>query len=253
MRFSGDARVWARRLFVGLLWVALWQGAYLLIGRDIYFPSPLAVLESLFRLVTEWGTWRIVGWSTYRTLYAIAVSVVLGVALGFAGGLSRTVHILINPMIVVFKSTPVVSVIILAILWFRSSEVPIFAGVLMCLPLVFNATVAGVRGTDVKLIEMCRFYRVRRFEMLKNLYFPSAKPYISASVVSVIGVCWKAVAAAEVLSMPRLSIGAQLFHAKTGFDPALLFAWTILIILLSYIFETLYARASGYDRTAKHQ
>jgi NitT/TauT family transport system permease protein len=253
MRFSDGARVWARRLFVVLLWVALWQGAYLLINRDIYFPSPLAVLESLFRLLTERESWLIVGWSTYRTLYAIVVSVVLGVALGFAGGLSRTVHTLINPLMIVLKSTPVVSIIILAILWFRSSDVPIFAGVLMCLPLVFNATVAGVRGTDVKLIEMCRFYRVRRLEMLKSLYFPSAKPYISASVVSVIGVCWKAVAAAEVLSMPRLSIGAWLFRAKAGLDPALLFAWTILIILLSFIFETLYARASGYDKTAKHQ
>ncbi len=253
MRFSGSARVWARRLFVVLLWVVLWQLAYLLINRDIYFPSPLAVLESLFRLLTEQESWRIILWSTYRTLYAIAVSVVLGVVLGFAGGLSRTVHMLINPLMVVLKSTPVVSVIILAILWFRSSDVPIFAGVLMCQPLVFNATVAGVRGTDVKLIEMCRFYKVRRLEQLNSLYFPSAKPYISASVVSVIGICWKAVAAAEVLSMPRLSIGARLFHAKTGLDPALLFAWTILIILLSFIFETLYARASGYDKTAKHQ
>jgi NitT/TauT family transport system permease protein len=254
MKRSGSAAAaWSRRLLILLLWAAIWQAAYLIIGRDIYFPSPLAVFRALFQILAERESWTVIGWSLYRTICAIAVSVVLGAALGMAGGLSRSFYAAVNPLMVVLKSTPVVSVIIIAIIWFRSTDVPIFSGVLMCLPLVFNAAVAGVRGTDPKLAEMCVFYGVRGSDRLSRLYFPSALPYINASVVSVIGVCWKAVAAAEVLSMPRLSIGAQLFFAKTGLDPALLFAWTLIIIMLSFIFETAYIKVSGYDRTSGHQ
>ena len=119
----------------------------------------------------------------------------------------------------------------------------------MCFPIVFTGSVAGIRNTDPKLVEMCSFYRVRRFDMLKSLYFRSSVPYINSAVVSAVGICWKAVAAAEVLSMPRNSIGANLYFAKTALDPALLFAWTFIIILLSYCFETIYVKVSGYDKT----
>ena len=241
--------LWRRRILIVLLWIAVWEGVYLLIGRDIYFPSPVSVAQTFFGLLTEKNTWTVIGFSVYRTLFALIASAVLGVVFGMACGLNRTMYDVINPLIVVLKSTPVVSVIIIAIIWFRSTDVPIFSGFLMCFPIVFTGTVAGIRGTDPKLVEMCSFYKLRRFDKLRFLYFRSAKPYINASIVSAIGIGWKAVAAAEVLSTPRLSIGANLFFAKTALDPALLFAWTAIIILLSFVFETIYAKVSGYDKT----
>ncbi len=245
--------LWRRRIFVILFWIVVWEAVYLLIGRDIYFPSPASVVVAFFRLLMEKNTWVIIGWSTYRTLFAIIASAVLGVIIGMACGLSRVMYDFVNPLMVILKSTPVVSVIIISIIWFRSTDVPIFSGFLMCFPIVFTGAVAGVRSTDPKLIEMCSFYKVGRWDMLKKLYLPSAKPYINASVVSIVGICWKAVAAAEVLSMPRLSIGANLYFAKTSLSIALLFAWTAIIILLSFVFETIYAKVSGYDKTSGHQ
>lgn len=242
--------IWRRRVLVILLWLAIWEGAYLLIGRDIYFPSPVSVVTTFLRLLTEKNTWTVIGWSLYRTLFAIVISAVLGIAFGVVCGLNRTMYDLVNPLMVILKSTPVVSVIIISILLFRSTDVPIFSGILMCFPIVFTGTVAGVRSVDPKLVEMCSFYKVGRWERLKSLYFPAAKSHINASVISEIGICWKAVAAAEVLSMPRLSIGANLYFAKTSLDPALLFAWTVIIILLSFVFETIYAKVSGYDKTS---
>ena len=241
--------VWGRRVLVAALWIAIWEGMYLLIGSDVYFPSPLAVIKMLIALLIEKTTWLVIGYSVYRTLLALIISAVLGIVFGITCGLNRTMFDIINPLIVILKSTPVVSVIIIAIIWFRSTDVPIFAGVLMCLPIVFTGAVAGIRNTDSKLIEMCKFYKVGRFDMLRALYFRSSVPYINASVVSAVGICWKAVAAAEVLSIPRYSIGTNLYFAKTALDPASLFAWTLIIILLSYIFEALYAGVSGYDKT----
>ncbi len=241
--------LWRRRILAAILWIAIWEGMYLLIGRDIYFPSPVSVVKTFFTLLTEKQSWIIIGMSVYRTLFAVFASAVLGVLFGMVCGRSRLLYDLINPLMVILKSTPVVSVIIIAIIWFRSTDVPIFSGFLMCFPIVFTGAVAGIRSADRKLLEMCTFYKVKRLDKLRFLFFPSAKPYINASVVSAIGICWKAVAAAEVLSMPRLSIGANLFFAKTSLDPALLFAWTAVIILLSFVFETIYAKVSGYDKT----
>ena len=243
---------WQKTALIAGFWLLIWEVAYLLIGRDVYFPAPLSVLKLFLQLLTEEKTWKTIAMSTYRTTFALLLSVILGVSTGIACGLNKKLYDFLNPLVVVLKSTPVVSVIILAILWFPSSEVPVFSGLLMCYPIVFVSTVAGIRNTDLKLTEMVAFYRVRRADRLFFLYLPSALPYINASAVSAIGICWKAVAAAEVLSMPRNAIGANLFFAKTALDPALLFAWTAVIILLSFVFETLYVRISGYDKTARN-
>ena len=123
--------VWRRRILTAILWLAIWEGVYLLIGRDIYFPSPVSVVKTFFGLLAHKATWTIIGYSIYRTLFAIASSAILGVIFGMLCGLNRTLYDVINPLIVVLKSTPVVSVIIIAIIWFRSSDVPIFSGFLM--------------------------------------------------------------------------------------------------------------------------
>ena len=245
---QNDALAMWKKILITLLWIAIWEVGYLIINNDIYFPSPIETAKTLCLLILKKGTWLIIGWSVYRTLFALISSVVLGVIIGIACGLNRTMYDIFNPLVVVLKSTPVVSVIIIAIIWFRSTNVPVFSGFLMCFPIVFSGTVAGIRNTDPKLIEMCSFYRVKRSDMLGALYFRSSLPYINASVVSAIGICWKAVAAAEVLSMPKNSIGANLYFAKTTLDPAALFAWTFIIIMLSFILETIYAKVSGYDK-----
>jgi len=241
--------VWRGRIFVLLLWIALWEVLYLCINNDIYFPSPLATVKAILALIWMKKTWLIIGMSSYRTLMALVSSAIVGVALGIACGLNRRLYDFFNPLVVVLKSTPVVSVIIIAIIWFRSADVPNFSGFLMCFPIVFSGTVAGIRNTDPKLKEMCSFYGVRRYDVLSGLYFRASLPYINAAVISSIGICWKAVAAAEVLSMPPDSIGANLYYAKTALDPASLLAWTFIIIVLSFLLETLYAKVSGYDKT----
>ena len=242
-----------RLLLIVLFWVIVWEGLYLLIGRDIYFPSPGSTLEALWRIVAEGESYFVISASIYRTVLALIFSAAIGIPLGALCGISKNFYDLFNPMIVILRSTPVISIIIIAIIWFPSTQVPIFAGFLMCFPVIFTATAAGVRSTDVKLLEMCLIYRIPKRRVLSSVYFPSALPYINAGMITSIGMGWKAVAAAEVLSMPKYSIGANLFFAKTFLDPSSLFAWTFVIIILSYIFEGLYGKVSGYDKAGKRK
>ena len=231
----------------------MWEGLYLIIGRDIYFPSPAATIETLGLLFTKSESYIVILTSIYRTVLALLISAAIGIPLGALCGYSKDFFDLFNPMIIVLRSTPVISIIIIAIIWFPSTQVPIFAGFLMCFPVIFTATAAGVRGTDVKLLEMCRVYRIARRRVISSVYFPSALPYIHSSIITSIGMGWKAVAAAEVLAMPKNSIGANLFFAKIALDPCALFAWTFVIIILSYIFEGLYGRVSRYDKDRKRK
>ena len=65
-------------------------------------------------------------------------------------------------------------------------------------------------------------------------------PYLLTGCRLGLGLCWKAGVAAEVIGVPTGSIGEKLYHAKIYLNTPDLFAWTIVIILISFLFEKLF-------------
>ena len=56
-------------------------------------------------------------------------------------------------------------------------------------------------------------------------------------MISALGIGWKVTSAAEVLSLPKYSIGRFLYDSKVYLEIPDLFAWTIIIVALSFLFE----------------
>ncbi len=234
-----------KKLFIILFWLVIWEIFALIINKEIYLPSPISTFKTLINLLLDKKTYLVILSSTIRTLLGLILSCILGIILGFICGLNKSLYDLINPIVIVIRSTPIVSIIILAIIWLKSSDVPIFASFLMCFPVIFTNVSTGIRNTDNKILEMCKIYKLRKFEIIKSIYFYSVLPYIHSAIISSIGIAWKASSAAEVLSMPKYSIGNNLFYAKTNLEPTALFSWTIIIITLSYILEAVFIKIGG--------
>ena len=91
------------------------------------------------------------------------------------------------------------------------------------------------------LLEMARAYRFSFGKKMRYLYLPSLLPYFAAACGTGIGIGWKAGIAAEVLGLPKNSIGKALYNAKIYLEMPDLFCWTAVIILLSLLFEKLAA------------
>lgn len=51
---------------------------------------------------------------------------------------------------------------------------------------------------------------------------------------------WKSGIMAEVIGTPEPSIGRELYQAKSFLQTADLFAWTIVVIVLSLLFEVVF-------------
>ena len=71
------------------------------------------------------------------------------------------------------------------------------------------------------------------------MYLPHCLPYFSAGALTSLGLAWKAGIAAEVLCTPNHSIGKQVYDAKVYMETAEVFAWTLVVILLSLALEKL--------------
>ena len=104
--------------------------------------------------------------------------------LGIISGIHKPVYNLLNPLIVIIRTIPVMSIIIIAIMWFKDTNVPIFVAFLMCFPIIWTNTVSGILSTDVKLLQMCEVYKIKKTRVISSVYFYSSLPYIKAGMVS---------------------------------------------------------------------
>jgi NitT/TauT family transport system permease protein len=162
---------------------------------------------------------------------------VIGLGLGCAAGLREGVARFLEPMVNVIRATPVISVILLALIWFRVDAVPIYVAFLMTFPVLYGNVVEGIRSTSAELVEMGVIYGVRRIRILREIYFPSLTPFVVAAFSNTLGLTWKVVVAAEVLSQPDSAVGTRLYDSKLNLDTAGVLAWTVVAILLASMSE----------------
>ena len=115
------------------------------------------------------------------------------------------------------------------------------------MPLFWTATQESVLRADAKLLEMMQVFQLSFMKKLKVFYFPWSKGYISMALQQAIGLAWKAGVAAEVLSFSPLSIGRKIYESKSFLDTSDLFAWTFLLLVLSYLMERMVAHETARD------
>lgn len=237
-----------RKAVIALLWIGLWAAAAAWVGQSLLLPSPLETVRALRLMLTKGSFWASVGMSM--------LSILKGFLLGFAIGASLAVitcryqwwRDFFAPFLSVVKATPVASFIMLALVWIRTDGVPVFATFLVVLPIAWANISTGIEAANPDQLEMARAFRMPWTGLVRHIYWPTVRPYFRAAVMMGMGMAWKAGVAAEVIAVPRLSLGGQLYAAKVYLDTPSLFATTAVVILLSIVLEKLAIRLLGAPR-----
>jgi NitT/TauT family transport system permease protein len=221
--------------------ILLWKLLAHAVGLEIILPTPEATLGRLLEIAGTPSFAASVGATVSRGLSGFAVAAGFGLVLGAAAGLTRTVEGLLKPLVTVVRSTPVVAFILIALIWFDTAIVPVFVTVLMTFPVIYENVVEGIRSVDPRLVEMARAYRVGRNRLWLRVYLPSLFPFLASAGRTALGLTWKVVVAAEVLSMPGLGVGAELQEARVLLETPLVFAWTAVAIILSALTDLVFS------------
>ncbi len=222
-----------------LFWIIIWQIASGIINLELILPSPLCVLKRIFELCANKDFYITIIHSIGRVMLGMLAGVLIGALGGALTAFSSFAKSLFSPILAVIKSTPIASFIILLFLWLSRDAVALFISALIVLPIVWSNVEVGLKSCDKSLLEMASAYKIPKSKMLTSIYIPSTLPYFTASLKSSLGMSWKAGIAAEALILPSISIGKQIFEAKYNLETVDLFAWTIVVIILSIIIEKL--------------
>ena len=227
------------RILAIFFWIAVWQIASMIVDKEMLLASPFAVTGTLIELIGKIIFWKSIMNSSIKIISGFCLAIVFGILFAIMSYVSIVLRELISPIMKIIKATPVASFIILALLWVRSTNLSVLISFLMVLPVIYSNVLQGLHSTDPKLLEMAKIFRIYWAKKIRYIYFPAVIPYfVTASSVS-LGFCWKAGIAAEVIGLPKNSIGRQLYDAKLYLMTKELFAWTLIIICISMVFEKL--------------
>jgi len=224
-------------LSVIAFWLLAWEIAAAVVGRNIILVSPRVTFARLFSLALEAAFWNSIALSLGRILQGFVLALIVGVVLAAASARWTVSYRLFLPAINVMNAIPIASFTILALMAVRVANLSVFISFVTVLPIIFFNTYKGIESTDGKLLQMSQVFNVRPWKIIIYIYMKTVAPFVVSAASAGIGFAWKSGIAAELIGVVQGTIGFHLNTARIFLQTADVLAWTIAIVLLSYLME----------------
>ena len=208
-----------------------------MIGLPLIFPSPIDVLIKLIQMTQTGLFWRVMLISSVRVTIGIIVSYAVAFILALICHRIRFMNDFFAPAISVIKTTPVTSFILIAFVLMKRDLIPGLIAALIVFPVVFANTLEGLRAANPQMLETACAYRLGWGDRVRCIWLPTMRPFMISAAGASAGLAIKAGIAAEVLITPEVSVGKYIFNAKQNMEYVELFAWTVAIIIFSYLLD----------------
>lgn len=227
-----------------LLALFVWQIVAMIISEQLILVSPWRVLLRLTTIWREDGFFTRILLTTVRIVGGFLIAFVFGTGLAALAARFRFVETLLYPYIAVLRAVPVVTFIVLAYagisyVGMTSGTISTLIAFLIVLPTVYTNLLAGFKARDEKLEEMAKVFGIRPWRKLLFVRLPALAPHITSAVALGAGLAFKSGIAAELMSGVTDSVGGAMYYASLWLQNVDLYAWTVILLLVSVGFEKL--------------
>lgn len=226
-----------KNLLILFFWIFIWEIMYLVVNKPIVLPSPRNVIMKLLELIQEKNFYVSVLNSIKSIGFGFTIAYILGIFFAILNLLIPITKDISLPIFNILRVTPIASFIILALVFMKVEKLPILVSIFMVLPLVWRNVTEGFKAVDYNLIEMSEFFKVSKVSQLKNIYLPHSLPFLLAAIHTGFGYAWKSVITAEVMASATMTIGSHIADGKIYINTDEVFAWTIVVIIMSILTE----------------
>ena len=233
------AKKYIRTTLIVLIWLVIWQVLALAVNNSILLSGPVETVEALITLGATPSFYLSVGITTGKILLGFLLGGLLGSVLALLSYRINIVKEFLSPFVSVIKSIPVVSFIIIALIWAGSSNVTIIVSAVISFPIFYKNLLEGLLVTDPKMLELAKVYQMKTSKKIRYIYLPSLTPHIKSAISLAIGMAFRGGITAEVVGQPLRSIGNGLYRAKINLATSEMLAWTLVAVLSAFLVEKL--------------
>jgi NitT/TauT family transport system permease protein len=217
--------------------LVLWQILTITIGNTYIFPSPLKVFSTFFILLKTLSTYEIIFLTLSRLIIALIIAILLGIALGLLSSNFSFLKDFLHPIVQMLRSLPVASIIVIILILVGNKTSLYIITFLMIFPIVYQATLSGVENISTDLKDSITLEPKHKMHIMFQIQLPLAWPYIKTAFFQSLGLGFKVIVMAEFISQTTKGIGNELYQGSISINYELVFAWTIIIIILVMLME----------------
>lgn len=213
----------------------LWQLMALKINNDIYLPTLGQVLISIKEIILEKNFTLNIFSTITRCIVSFLTALFIALILGIVSNSFNVINNFLTPITSLAKSIPNMVLIVLTLIWFNKESSPYIVVFIMVFPILYDAILGSIKNIDKKILEMANLYKISKKDKIIKIYLPAIKFSILSILSSTISLGFKIVIAGEVYGQPIYGIGAMIQSEKVNFNTTAVFAWIIIVVIISYI------------------
>ena len=222
-----------------IILIGLWVIFAEIINNEVVFPTIGSTITNLINILKGPNFLYIIMHSLLRSLSGFLISLSLAITMGILSSIFKLVNSLMSPILNFLSSIPTMAIIILALIWLDHDFAPLFVGFLMVFPILYETVLNAILNVDRDMIEMAKMYKVDKVDIIKDIYIPIIFLNLNQVLISALGTNLKMVIAGEALSQPKYAIGSNLQLEKMYLNTSGVFAWIIIILIISKLLEYL--------------
>ena len=200
-------------------------------------PGPVAVGRRLVELVVRGDFWLHLRATIQRVALGFGIAFVVSVGAGVLMGSRRRVESVFESYVLVGLTIPGLCWAVLAVMWFGITEAaPVFAIVVVVLPMLTLNMWQGTKSLDRDLIEMARVFRASQGALLRDVVLPQLLPFCLAGARLGFALGWKVVVLSEMFGLSS-GVGYMINRSFSAYSMDDVLAWTVGFTLVMFAFE----------------
>ncbi|GAA4904385.1 ABC transporter permease [Tessaracoccus lubricantis] len=230
-------------LAVGVWWAV--TGAGLI--EPLYLPGPGDVVARMVSQAQLGIAWRYLSPTLLAALLGVAFAVVVAIPLGIVITHSRLLAAVMEPVVAITQTVPLVATAPLLVLWIGYGTIPIavLCAIVAFFPMV-TTTIVGFRSLDMRVVENALLDGANSWKRLAHIEGPMAAPAVLAGVRGGVVLAMTGAVVGELV-MGGAGLGTLLTLSREAADTAGVFAvvaWISLSAMALYGLVQLLERAA---------
>lgn len=225
--------------------IALWQLVAISVDQPELLPTVPRLLSTIGESIASISFYRAILSTMSRILICLAISLFASFVMAILFSRFKLIYELFRPTLAIMRSIPVISFILLALIFLNNENIPLMIGFLTMFPLLTENLTKGMQSLNPSLTMMAKMFNIGRRNRLMLVIYPQIAPFLYSGLTSAAGFGWRAIIMGEVLAQCSFGIGSEMKMAQNLIDVPTLLAWTIVAILMSYIFDKGIGRLSA--------
>lgn len=226
-----------RKILIWSIYFALWQVISMVVNHSIILPSFIDVVIRLFNILGNY--------SVYVHLFYTLIRVILGVIIAFGLSLSlsilaydfKTIKYILSPFIIVSKTIPNITYILLVLIWFTRELSVLVVTTLILFPVLYMQITTALLEINPELLELLKLYPETYYYRLIKVILPLIKISLFEGLKGALSLGFKIGVMAEILGQVQPGLGYLMHISRMNFETVDLFAYTAIMIWVVIVIE----------------